>query len=163
MKKDMNKRFFILLALFLVVCSLLVCLIFYLDDSKIEKVNLSNYKENENIVWKINKKSIKNNKLNIEGYAYIKKEKLKSVDCNVVLRNCKTNEELRIPTCIRTVDVDKFNATEVFERFKKSDSYYFISNVSCKKVQLDKNEYEIVIEYKNNNHRYVVNTGEYVK
>lgn len=162
MEKQVNKKFFLFMLFILIFISIGICYIFYLDNSKIERINLSEYKENENIVWNLKNISKDDGILTIEGKVYIPKLKLKnikSINCNFVLKNTKTNEELRLPTCNKSSDIDRFEITS----HKDNKKNIYISKTKCNNLKLDKNDYEIIIEYIMNDNKYIINTGEYVK
>ncbi|WP_026885123.1 hypothetical protein [Clostridium beijerinckii] len=98
------------------------------------------------------------NYVTIKGWAFIDGEEIKTFNCHLVLRDKENGDCMELPTklVIRKDVTDAFKALENKFNYDKSG---FEGKVSLNKLNKPISNYEICLDYMNNNSRIFLKTG----
>lgn len=156
-------------SVFIVIFGGLLCLLIFsvgIYNSFAEKTIIYNKAENteaNNLCFAIDSQEYDKgtNILSIKGWAVLKGESIKSYKCNVILKDKETGSLLRLPTKLVI-------RKDVTEALKSSDSNFnydksgFIARVRLDKIEKSLQNYEIYLDYKNNDANLFVKTGVFL-
>lgn len=95
----------------------------------------------------------------IQGWAMIRGETMENVDCNVVLIGEESGEKRILPTMI----IERNDLTEVFPDGISYAEAGFLANVKKDRLSLEKEDYQIWLEYLTNGHKSLVPTDKKVR
>lgn len=144
---------------FWVLASLLLlagfCFFIKLNKENIHTVDVTPYQVSDQITYAIEQNTVAEYGV-ITGYAYLEGEALESVDVTILLYHEPTNEYIGIPTELQTNETLKNINTRDFSNAG------FYAKVKTDKLVYTADSYRIYILYKNNNHKYLVNTNQYL-
>lgn len=155
---EVKKNHVIIISLILLLLCFLFNFLVYLDQSKVDKIENIKFVQNEEIEWNIDFISVSDT-IRIGGWAVILDEEINSADYRVILRDVNTNHLIEMPTQV----VERADVDEHFNNGMKYGSCGFYSNIRTSKVDLENTNYEVIINYRNNNKNYYVETGNILK
>lgn len=95
----------------------------------------------------------------IRGWALILGEEMKTVDCNVMLIGEESGKQWILPTMV----VDRNDLTETFLDGTDYAKAGFLANIRKDRLDLEKEDYRIYLEYLTNGHLYLVATDQKVR
>lgn len=95
----------------------------------------------------------------IQGWALILGEEIKTVDCNVMLVGEESGEQWILPTMV----VKRNDLTEAFSDGVDYSNAGFLANIQKDRLSLEKEDYQIYLEYLTNGHPYLVPTNKMVR
>lgn len=151
-----QKKTILSLSSIIILAILLFSMILYLDKSYLKPIKVVET-SNAGMGFHIDTLNI-TDQITVAGWSFLEGESIEEVDCSVVLENVTTKEAYELPTNIE-LRADMNLAFPDGNDYSKSG---FIAKVKTKKLNLDEDDYEIIIKYFNNENQLFVRTGEYV-
>lgn len=97
--------------------------------------------------------------IKIQGWALILGEEIKTVNCNVMLIGEESKEQWILPTMV----IERNDLTEAFSDGIDYAKAGFLANIPKNRLSLERENYQIYLEYLTNGHSYLVPTNVQVR
>ncbi len=133
----------------------IVLLVIYFDENRVQEVKIDNYSEDGNIAYHIDEFDWGENYANVKGWACFRGGNYEVVNTNIALRECDSDKVYIIPTQIE----ERTDITELFNDGYDYKNSGIVACINADSLDVDK-KYEIIVLLKNNTGSYMVKTGE---
>lgn len=152
-KEKKTEMFVILSFIFGLIISVFLWVFFNEYEGRLSKVRLNSFALSSKVMYYLDSISYgKGKMIEIQGWAFIPNENIKSYYQKVIIRNKSTKECFAMPTELRIRD-------SVDNHFKGNKKYLktgFYSKISKKKIDLANTDYEVYLLYKSNSNNEIV-------
>ena len=155
-QKDVDKKVIIQSSLVGFFIFVVLCLLQILDYSLVHPVTITNIDREGLIEWKIDMVRVDTQYIAITGWAFVPGQEPNNMAVNVVLQNTSTQEAIQLPTIlVDREDINEHYAEEI--DYSKSG---FLSRVNKYFIELEKDSYEILLEFVTQGQVFYIETDE---
>jgi len=155
-QKDVDKKVIIQSSLVGFFIFVVLCLLQILDYSLVHPVTITNIDQEGLIEWKIDMVRVDTQYIAITGWAFVPGQEPNNMAVNVVLQNTSTQEAIQLPTIlVDREDINEHYAEEI--DYSKSG---FLSRVNKYFIELEKDSYEILLEFVTQGQVFYIETDE---
>ena len=155
-QKDVDKKVIIQSSLVGFFIFVVLCLLQILDYSLVHPVTITNIDREGLIEWKIDMVRVDTQYIAITGWAFVLGQEPNNMAVNVVLQNTSTQEAIQLPTIlVDREDINEHYAEEI--DYSKSG---FLSRVNKYFIELEKDSYEILLEFVTQGQVFYIETDE---
>lgn len=151
-----QKKTILSLSMIIMLGLLLFSMALYLDKSHLKAIEVVD-RSNSAMEFHVDTISVTDS-VTVAGWSFKQGESIEKVNCSIILENVNTKKAYELPTKM-VLRADISLAFPDGNDYSKSG---FIAKAKASKLSLDKDDYEIIIRYFNNDNELFVRTGEYV-
>lgn len=151
-----SKKTIISLSTIIILAILLFVIILYIDKSYLKPIKVVET-DTSDVGFHIDTLSLTDS-ITVAGWSFLQGESIEEVDCSVILENVNTKEALELPTNMQLRADMNLAFPDEYDYTKSG----FIAKAKTSKLNLDEDDYEIIIKYFNNENQLFLRTGEYV-
>jgi len=155
-QKSVEKKFVIQMSLLGLFIFFVLCILQILDYSLTHSVKITNIAEESNFEWQIDLVKVDRNYVAITGWAFVPGYEPSNMAIKVVLQNTATKESFELPSTL----VIREDINDQFTDGVDYSNSGFLSRVNKHFLKLDKDSYEVFLEFINQDQVFYIETDE---